>query len=1440
MPRRPRGTVGLSENENNLMLAGMLRSYKFFHVYQFGNFIPYLTYSNNNDTIAERLITLNDRGSNPIFNFTGSNFLNEFFVRVTRQNLHLASVANNVYTIKGNSPNYTSFASLPGVEEGRQRLLNSFYAHKRTELGYLFLKAFQTIEPVGLRALIASERFCLPPTFASLLANCTPASISQVRNGPYWNDAALSATEPYNFIFYINVPLEGGNLFEILKLHWGWLVPDEVITTYVQNFINANYIPSLRYHSLLQAIIDGKNLSRETLPNYRISYLDTDYYTTTTLESQGIKKTEIFGSGRTPAIKVFLEMYTLLRNAKKIGIQNIVSPTPENLLEGNLYNDTNQNNLVYDDFVAVEENAVLSSIYRTGGVPNFVNTESPTPQQVTQEPDYDILFGRVPPTPAAPTEQPQEVEANNTLALLPQDSTYARLVSIGETILTFQDTISAYFVDVQQSYYAPICFRFMRAGSMDTLKGYIENTNKFQTLQQNYLNIRQEGFEEPHNADAFGVKIDHGNEYNDANPLKGVVVGNVPRFTWITKTRILSVPTDAEYVVALNAARQETSSPNSKFYFRWIYDWLRIAFDNTESINGRLTAKKQNLQDVLNLHTFEIGFPRFMAVDVLWRSREEFTDAQYQSFTYARETEYATVKRRYADAHPYLNFATSIDGLNDSENLQIINDARAFTAGNADSENQTLYNNEQAVGVISNTTRKNYAYHLSMLAIEDDTEKVFDWYLTTANQLFTYVDSLYKYIGGWDISERTKFAWYLLGTQAVPSNTVLMNDDSLENKEAVREFYKQIIESIGRLCGIHDFYDNWTVTRNTALNTKFVDVTVDGVQDAVLSYAITCLLITEMAQTGHSQVLGFRYDDVMQYVISRFSIRPNELFDSAFNIQSFACFFEFMPAAYKMHTKIRQKTEYNIGYKDLLEYLKTLVFQRYSYKDFFGPLKNEYSSVDREKLNVDSLRQHLAYPIYSYSAKQGEELLSMILTKIFRKNAPFEGGVSANQIIDFQRKIKSYSDEEWSSILNFPVSAGSGLREYGLPPIRQVLLEFMNVLDEHAKAQAGITTAFYGSNRPAVGARMFTYIEDEYAPTRHYYYDTNPESETGERIYLVDKANRKYVGKYYTTDLLTTVPFVSAQAVAAAQNLEEIYKNVAEAPITTSIGVEYEATHPMMSGYGTGFDAAVSKWQLEGWIVSTYEAAQGPNEIKITTDPSVWNVATRTLGSFEFVSAPIVGEEALAYQALVLQTLLKLGFQTHYSAGLHIHLQTRGDRTGVNTLSIEQKKNLLYNVGAMEPFLNKCTIPYHRRRANSQWANSVFQRISPNLTNFERIATDMDMQDFFGRSQGSRYWFLNVQAEQRQPTYEFRFPSSNFDITNVQNLIRLVSKIYEFSKQARVPAIGEIDYERLFGTALYTYWLNNALTYARENEVDKTEDNLPWRYKWNELRNQYR
>jgi hypothetical protein len=255
-------------------------------------------------------------------------------------------------------------------------------------------------------------------------------------------------------------------------------------------------------------------------------------------------------------------------------------------------------------------------------------------------------------------------------------------------------------------------------------------------------------------------------------------------------------------------------------------------------------------------------------------------------------------------------------------------------------------------------------------------------------------------------------------------------------------------------------------------------------------------------------------------------------------------------------------------------------------------------------------------------------------------------------------------------------------------------------------------------------------------------------------------------------------------------------------------------------------------------MVRTYEAAVGPNEIKITTDPSVWNVASQSLGSFEIVSAPIIGDQALAYQALVVQTLLKLGFQTHYSAGLHIHLQTRNDRTGVNTLSIEQKKNLLYNVGAMEPFLNKCTIPYHRRAANSQWANSVFERIVARQTNFENIATDRDMQEFFGPS--NRYWFLNVQAEQRQPTYEFRFPSSNFDITNVQNLIRLVSKIYEFSKQARVPAIGEIDYERLFGTSLYTYWLNNALTYARENEVDKTEDNLPWRYKWNELRNQYR
>ena len=125
------------------------------------------------------------------------------------------------------------------------------------------------------------------------------------------------------------------------------------------------------------------------------------------------------------------------------------------------------------------------------------------------------------------------------------------------------------------------------------------------------------------------------------------------------------------------------------------------------------------------------------------------------------------------------------------------------------------------------------------------------------------------------------------------------------------------------------------------------------------------------------------------------------------------------------------------------------------------------------------------------------------------------------------------------------------------------------------------------------------------------------------------------------------------------------------------------------------------------------------------------------------------------------------------------------------------------------------------------------------MNQFDALSTNPEIQDFFGRD---RYHFVNVMSENEQPTYEFRFPTSNFDINYVEHMIRTLSKIYEFSKVARVPARGKIDYEKLFGTAIYTYWMNNALTYARVDDLGSRPAesvNLPWRFNPEKMRNEY-
>jgi hypothetical protein len=87
----------------------------------------------------------------------------------------------------------------------------------------------------------------------------------------------------------------------------------------------------------------------------------------------------------------------------------------------------------------------------------------------------------------------------------------------------------------------------------------------------------------------------------------------------------------------------------------------------------------------------------------------------------------------------------------------------------------------------------------------------------------------------------------------------------------------------------------------------------------------------------------------------------------------------------------------------------------------------------------------------------------------------------------------------------------------------------------------------------------------------------------------------------------------------------------------------------------------------------------------------------------------------------------------------------------------------------------------------------------------------------------SRYYAINVVAECTKPTYEFRFPHSNFEYQSANNLMLVIDKLYQFSKVARFPAKGDLKLEKLLGTPLWTYWMNIGVEYADPDTLERSE-----------------
>jgi hypothetical protein len=212
--------------------------------------------------------------------------------------------------------------------------------------------------------------------------------------------------------------------------------------------------------------------------------------------------------------------------------------------------------------------------------------------------------------------------------------------------------------------------------------------------------------------------------------------------------------------------------------------------------------------------------------------------------------------------------------------------------------------------------------------------------------------------------------------------------------------------------------------------------------------------------------------------------------------------------------------------------------------------------------------------------------------------------------------------------------------------------------------------------------------------------------------------------------------------------------------------------------------------------------------------------------NFEMVFAPYIGQAALDNCQKTLEAMLDMGCRVHGTAGYHIHVQVVGTSSSDdpnNELNAEQRKNLIWNFACMEPWMFETMTPIHRRRSAKEWAKPLAQLLKERMGRFNRAETPLEIRNALDTGPRSRYFALNIFAETTKPTYEFRFPHSNFEYQSANNLMLVIDKLYQFSKVARFPPKGDLQLEKLLGTALWTYWMNIGLEYADPDVVQRND-----------------
>jgi len=286
-------------------------------------------------------------------------------------------------------------------------------------------------------------------------------------------------------------------------------------------------------------------------------------------------------------------------------------------------------------------------------------------------------------------------------------------------------------------------------------------------------------------------------------------------------------------------------------------------------------------------------------------------------------------------------------------------------------------------------------------------------------------------------------------------------------------------------------------------------------------------------------------------------------------------------------------------------------------------------------------------------------------------------------------------------------------------------------------------------------------------------------------------------------------------------------KSVQAQTFTRGFGVEIEGNFDEVSK-----DSVATLLTNSGFNTKStgYHGRAPSGYFKLESDGSVRNDMGGTSGVFEMVSPLLRGEQGLDKLSGVLAIIRSQGARTSPSAGTHVHFGYADFGDGDE--GFQKRKRLIVNYCVLQPFLQATQIMQSRNRYYARTLKLTPAKIKKlaEARDYRRLR---DVWREVGGGRGALHLKENSDMSASSvPTYEFRFPASNFESDTITNMVRLIEKIWSasidgylpHSVNSSKPLKAEEWLEDLLGQELFSFWKNRYRDLQTKDDYVRAND----------------